>query len=263
MLIIMLMPSVSLSQSQRGLHEAASEGDAALVSRLIKDGADVNARNKEGLTPLMMAAGRGNVKIAALLLNKGADVNAKLELENYRGLTALMFAIFDGHAEAVKLLIERGADVNAKYDGRWSALTIATATDRHAIADLLVKKGADTTDLDKNVAQFKKTKIGMESHRAHIAALHATLKNAYLAVQVYLMEHPESTITKLSQLAEAGFSNRMDDVVFVRANISISSGSIVFSGKRLDAANSIAAEGLRTGEGMINSSGDLTLPKLK
>lgn len=263
MLIMMLIPSVSLSQSQRGLHEAASEGDAALVSRLIKDGADVNARNREGITPLMVAAGRGNVNIIAILLNNGADVNAGLDAEGYKGLTALMVAVFDGHEEAVRVLIEKGADVNAKYEGRWSALTIATAADRHAIANLLVKNGADATDIDKNVAQFKKTKTGMESHRAHIAALHATLKNAFLAAQVYLTEHPEGTVTKLSQLEEAGFSNRMDDVVFVRANISMSSGNIVFSCKRLDASNSIAAEGLRTGEGMINAAGDLTLPKIK
>jgi hypothetical protein len=262
-LIVVMIPSISFSQAGSGLHEAVLQGDAVLVSKLLDAGADANAGNEVGITPLMEAAGKGDVKIITLLLNKGADVNAKLKTEGFRGLTPLMIAVFEAHPEAVNILLEKGADVNAKYEGRWSALTIASATDRHEIVELLIKNGADKTNLKKNAAEFKETKIGMASRKAHLAYLNATLKNAYTAAQAYFFDHPGSTITKLSQLEDTGFRINTDDIAFIKADISESSGGIVFLGKRLDASNSVAAKGLRTGEGMITFAGELYLPKLK
>jgi hypothetical protein len=262
-LIVLMIPSISVSQAGSGLHEAVLQGDAVLVSKLLAAGADANAGNEAGITPLMEAAGKGDVKIIILLLNKGADVNAKLKTGDFRGLTPLMIAVFGGYPEAVELLVAKGADVNAKYEGRWSALTIAAATDQGAIADFLIKKGADRTNLEKDVAQYKETKIGKTSQKAHLAYLTATLKNAFIAAQVYFVDHPGSAITKLSQLEDAGFRISTDDIAFIKADISESSGGIVFLSKRLNEANSVAAKGLRTGEGMVNFAGELYLPKLK
>lgn len=261
-LIALMVPSLSISQ-ESGLNEAVLHGDEAQVSRLIAGGADINARNRLGITPLMEAAGRGNVKIMTMLLDKGADVNAKWEAEGFKGLTPLMIAVFGGHLEAARVLIAKGADVNARYDGRWSALTIAAADGRQAIAELLVKNGADRTNLEKDVAEYRNTTAGVESRKAHLAALNATLKNAYISAQAYLIDHPGSTITKLSQLEEAGFRGGADGIVFVRSDISEVSGSMVFLSRRLDESNSIAAGGLRTGEAMINFAGEMHLPKLK
>jgi ankyrin repeat protein len=70
-------------------------------------GADVNAKDRYGATPLLYAAKK---EIAELLITKGADVNAK----NSQGWTLLQKAVLNGHKEIAQLLIANGADVNAK-----------------------------------------------------------------------------------------------------------------------------------------------------
>ena len=67
-------------------------------------GADVNARTSDGLTPLMLAAKNGRTEIiTALLLDQGADVKAKTDYDT----TALMLAAQNGHTETVALLSDR------------------------------------------------------------------------------------------------------------------------------------------------------------
>jgi ankyrin repeat protein len=71
---------------------------------LIRDGADVNARNNDGWTPLMLAAGHStSPEIVTVLLEKGAEVNAS----NSYGITPLMFAT---NPEIIKILKAAGAE---------------------------------------------------------------------------------------------------------------------------------------------------------
>jgi ankyrin repeat protein len=67
---------------------------------LINNGANINARNRSGMTPLHAAALMGQYKAVELLVNKGADVNAK----NNEGITPLQIASRKGYQSIVTLL---------------------------------------------------------------------------------------------------------------------------------------------------------------
>ena len=58
---------------------AAYQGDALSVDILLKHGADVNAKDLAGLTPLHWAVVRGNKLCIRYLLERGADISAKDE----------------------------------------------------------------------------------------------------------------------------------------------------------------------------------------
>ena len=83
---------------------AAANGDTATVQALLDAGADVNAKNNEGVTALMWAAGVGGTDAVQVLLDAGADVNAK-----HKSGTALVWAQKKGHTEVVEILKKAGA----------------------------------------------------------------------------------------------------------------------------------------------------------
>ena len=61
------------------LAATVSLGNMALTKQLLADGADVNAANPDGVTPLHLAAANGNMAIVQLLVDRGAEINAKTE----------------------------------------------------------------------------------------------------------------------------------------------------------------------------------------
>lgn len=79
------------------------------IKVLIANGADINAKDDTGNTPLHYAANSGHAKGAALLIKAGADIEAK----NNKGWTPLQRACIDGHLEIIEVLIASDADVNA------------------------------------------------------------------------------------------------------------------------------------------------------
>ncbi|MBX5461848.1 MAG: ankyrin repeat domain-containing protein [Steroidobacteraceae bacterium] len=128
------------SDGTTALHWAVYHNDVDLVERLIKAGANVNARNDYGATPMSEAAVVGNVKVLRALLEHGADV----ESPNADGQTALMTLARTSNVEAAKLLIKRGASVNAREQWRGQTpLMWAAAEAQPAMVKLLVEHGAD------------------------------------------------------------------------------------------------------------------------
>lgn len=93
------------------LISAAKEGNITACKLLLEQGAEVNAMDEKGNTPLHYAAQGGYTELCKLLLEHGADVNV---MGNRYCWTPLHFAAEEGCTETCKLLLEHGAQVKAK-----------------------------------------------------------------------------------------------------------------------------------------------------
>jgi len=103
------------------LFEAIQARDGYKVKRLLEKGANINAKDNIGWTPLHFAAYHGITDIVRLLLEHGADINAR----DADGLTPLHIAAALGHVDAVRLLLRKGADPGARDNRGRTPLDLA------------------------------------------------------------------------------------------------------------------------------------------
>ena len=96
------------SGAEFSIHTAAQLGNIESVKQHLAAGADVNARDDDGFTPLHRAALEYNKKIPELLVAKGADVNAMILSGRYKGYTPLDFATTFNRTEIAELLRKHG-----------------------------------------------------------------------------------------------------------------------------------------------------------
>jgi len=168
------LPSSIGATGPSDIADAAQAKNAATVKKLLKDGADVNAAQGDGMTALHWAVLNGDAEMASMLLYAGANVVARTRIGGYTplhlaaqvghasviaplvaagaqvsvttstGATALMHAAHSGSADAVRILIENGADPNLKETANGqTALMFAAASDRTDVVKLLLARGAD------------------------------------------------------------------------------------------------------------------------
>ena len=109
-----------------------------LVWDLLNAGAKVNARDSDGDTPLSEIAAVNNTEVLKTFLEVGAKVNAV----NKEGKSALMRAASEGLVNNIRLLIQAGADINQRDKEGKTALTHAEEGEHRAAIRLLVSLGA-------------------------------------------------------------------------------------------------------------------------
>ncbi|XP_030764080.1 ankyrin repeat domain-containing protein 29-like, partial [Sitophilus oryzae] len=103
----MSLKKESLSDAQ--LHLAALNGNLPLLTRILDSGkVHVDSRDKDGTTPLILAAANGHFDCIRELLDQGADPNIK----RITGTTPLFFAAQGGYLDIVQFLLENGAQVH-------------------------------------------------------------------------------------------------------------------------------------------------------
>ena len=121
------------------LWHAACDGHVEGIRRLVEAGADVNAQDQGGTTPLHSVAHKGHMDVMKVLVELGADVNAL----NRDGATPLHCAAHQGHMDAVSVLVEEGADAHAQNQNGATPLHLAAYMGHVEAVEMLVKQGAD------------------------------------------------------------------------------------------------------------------------
>jgi ankyrin repeat protein len=127
------------------IHDAARKGDANKIKALLQqDPKLLNDKDKNGDTPLHIAALHGQVAAAQALLDAGADVNAK---NNYGPFTPgdLWDKVLasNSHQDPVGVLTVHGEDTRYMQNG-YTPLHLAVFSVKHKqIVEMLVNKGAD------------------------------------------------------------------------------------------------------------------------
>ena len=139
----------AMSDGAQALHMASYNSERANVIRfLCSRGADIEAKNYCGCTPLYYACLENTVDNMKALLELGAA-------HSPQGQSILEIALECGYLQATRLLLERGLDPNRPISGRPSALHALTlsyfCTPEHMeIGELLLAYGADVNLQDSN-----------------------------------------------------------------------------------------------------------------
>src|SRR6266496_2400569 len=90
--------------------DAAMQGDRDAVKALLKQAADVNGAQGDGMTALHWAAMKNDAELAQTLLYAGGNVKAATRIGAY---TPLILAAREGNAAVMEPLLQAGADANA------------------------------------------------------------------------------------------------------------------------------------------------------
>lgn len=191
LLAVVFMLSAALGAQQPAaapVAQAAERGDKAAVRELLKDGADVNAAQGDGMSALHWAAERGDAELAEILLFAGANVTATTRIGQYTplhiagkngaaavtrallkagaavdakttnsGVTPLHMAASSGNADTISALIDAKADVNAtENEAGQTPLIFAAGLNRVEAIKVLLARGADAGATTKviDVAKF-------------------------------------------------------------------------------------------------------------
>ena len=119
---------------------AIEYGQEKIVDFLIERGARIEAMDGNGNTALIKAVGDARrIQIVKGLLNFGANVNAS----NNHGVTPLMIAVKGGSEEMVRVLLEKKPDLEARANDGETALLIAAKEGFTSIVQSLLHRGAE------------------------------------------------------------------------------------------------------------------------
>ena len=142
------------------LHWASRRRRLKDIRLLLDHNANIDAEDKKGITPLHLASSNLGADVISLLLDRGADPNA----EDKEGSTPLhLVSSGGGNSETISLLVGCGASANAMDKDGWTPLHLASSNGKTATAQSLLELGANANANDKD----KWTPLHLASSKGH------------------------------------------------------------------------------------------------
>ncbi|MDY6940572.1 MAG: ankyrin repeat domain-containing protein [Cyanobacteriota bacterium] len=138
------------TEGETALHRSLRNGYLNCASLLVNSGATINIQNRNGLTPLNLAALFNRKEIYDLLIKKGAKVD-------------FLTSVLVNDVSLVREMLEGGADPNIKYQTLSPLLHLASHNGYYAIAKLLIKKGAKV-----NIERLGNTALTLAIEGGHL-----------------------------------------------------------------------------------------------
>ena len=179
------------------------------VKRFLVAGIELDAKDTDGNTALLLSVGSRDPRLLQLLVDHGVPVNEP----NHAGDTALIVAARDGWKEAIAVLLEADEiDVNTKNHADESALLEAAKRGRQEIIDLLKMAGATHANLEQGVARWQLREAGRWSEGEFVLA---AVRGKTEEVRLFLLAGMDPNARDLQEntgLILASRSNQIDVV---------------------------------------------------
>ncbi|XP_064092475.1 ankyrin repeat domain-containing protein 29-like [Macrobrachium nipponense] len=150
------------------LHAAAVKGDVEDAVRVLDTGrVHVDCADRDGTTPLILAAANGHVELVRELLEQGAEPNAT----RHTGTGALFFAAQGGFLDIVNLLLDNGGKINQASKDGGTALIVAAQCGHWDVVQELLRRGADPQSAMKDRA----TAVFVAAQNGHTSVVRTLL----------------------------------------------------------------------------------------
>lgn len=128
----------SAQAADRSIYDIVKNEDQETLSDMVTLGFDIDQKDRDGYTPLMIAASLGKADFAQFLIDNGADANAR----SFSGLTAMHRAAQDGHNDVITILLSSDANINIPDMQGFTPLMVAVNANQRFTVEFLVKRGA-------------------------------------------------------------------------------------------------------------------------
>lgn len=149
-LSVVFLSAALMPPPEAPVADAAERGDVEAVRALLREGADVNAAQGDGMTALHWASLENRAELVQLLLYAGAQVEPTTRLGGY---TPLHLAAQKGFVDVVSTLLAGGADPNALTATGVAPLHFAAESGDVSTVQALVQRGADVNIVDAHQAR--------------------------------------------------------------------------------------------------------------
>jgi ankyrin repeat protein len=160
------------NRGQTALWWAANHGNLPLVEELLRRGAAIDTPDHYGGTPLIQAADSGHLAVVRYLVERGANIHAALEsyaMGFCDGRKAFHFAVSNGHLAVVEYLLDKGNQPDERSGYGFTPLMTAVDENFYALADLLIKRGADVNATNYGPGNY----IGLRGYTPLVFAVKA------------------------------------------------------------------------------------------